>query len=252
MALQTVLVLRADAQKLRTLFELPESTGGFTSAGAGAQLSVKLLEDGALVRTPHRFGTEPEALLAAVRTQMGRALALHEDARGLFIYPSVAEVTAADVEGVIDEVGVGGEWLAHQGKRDTVPPSAQRSPSVMELLAGDDASDAQLPDLGALFGNLGGPGGGLPDLGALAAQMGLALPDDAMAQISALLSGDQGGALMEAASRIAQGLSSEDLNRLATGDMAAVAGKAEALAAQLALGAGPANADESPDDDDDA
>ncbi|NOY89967.1 MAG: hypothetical protein GXP55_02070 [Deltaproteobacteria bacterium] len=260
MSLNTVLVLRADTQKLRTLFELPEAATDFASAGSRPELRVHLLEDGALVRTGYDFGMEPEALLTELRSKLSRALALHDDARGLFVYPSVAEVTGSTVDEVVKEIDAGGEWLALEGKREAASasvsellappnlsvakPAAPTSPSISELL-GAGAGAGAMPDLSALLGGLGGPQGGLPDLGAIAAQIGL--PDDAMAQVSAMLESEAGGALMQAAARMAEGLSSEDLSRLASGDIGAIAGKAEALASQMGL----APADDASDDDGD-
>jgi len=242
MSLKTVLVLRANAQKLRTLFELPEGASGFAASGSHPRLRVRVLEDGALVRTSYDFGMEPDALLTQLRTELARALALHDDPRGLFVYPSVAEVDASDVDAVVAEIDAGGEWLALEAKREVTSPgvaallapgaAATKSPSVSELLGAGGAVGG-MPDLSALLGGLGGEQGGLPDLGAIAAQMGL--PDDAMAQVSAMLQGDAGGALMQAAAQMAEGLSSEDLERLASGDIGAIAGKAEALAGQMGL-----------------
>jgi len=248
MSLNTVLVLRADAQKLRTLFELPEGDG-FLTAGSAPDLRVRLLEDGALVRTRHPFGTEPDTLLTALRAEMGRALALHDDPKGLFVAPSVASMESSQVDDVVGEVGEGGEWIPLTAKR--------KSPSVSELLgAGGGAPAAGMPDLSALLGGLGGAGSGLPDLGALAAQMGIALPEGAAEQVTAMLQGEGGAALLSAASEMAQNLSGDELSRLAAGDLGSIAGKAQALASNVGLPAAPDAAAVEPaaqptDDDDD-
>lgn len=232
MSLDVVLVLRADAQKLKTLFELPAEGDGFTASPATPGVRIRPLADGALVRTRHAFGMDHDELLTALRAELGRALALHDDPRGLFIAPSVAELGGATVDEVIDEVAEGGEWLALEARR--------KSPSVSELL-GAGAPMGAMPDLGALLGGAGGQGG-LPDLGQIANQMGIALPEGALAQVTGMLQGEGGAALMQAAAQLAQGLSGEDLSRIAAGDVSGVAGKAELLAQQMGLAAPDADA----------
>ncbi len=75
------------------------------------RLHAKALSDGALVHTGIAFGGEPEMLAFGLRSSIGDALDPHDDPRGVFIMPDVAEPKSKDYEGVIAEIGEAGEWI---------------------------------------------------------------------------------------------------------------------------------------------
>jgi hypothetical protein len=72
------------------------------------------LDDAILLNTRADFSNEPEDLSRIVREQVGDALDLHSDPRGIFLIPDVAAPTARTYDGVIAEVGEGGEWAPTQ------------------------------------------------------------------------------------------------------------------------------------------
>ncbi|APR87415.1 hypothetical protein A7982_12764 [Minicystis rosea] len=74
------------------------------------RLLVRKLADGLLVHTGVRFGGAPDELGLALRGILGSALEAHQDARGVFVLPDVAEPRAQTYEGVIAEIGEAGEW----------------------------------------------------------------------------------------------------------------------------------------------
>ncbi|MFT3769572.1 MAG: hypothetical protein QM820_29400 [Minicystis sp.] len=73
-------------------------------------LHVRKLEDALLVSTGVRFGGAPDELGLGVRAALGEALDAHQDARGVFVIPDVAEPRAKTYDGVIAEIGEAGEW----------------------------------------------------------------------------------------------------------------------------------------------
>lgn len=68
------------------------------------------LDDAVLLDTRADFSNEPEDLSRIVREQVGDALDAHSDPRGIFLIPDVAAPAARTYDGVIAEVGEGGEW----------------------------------------------------------------------------------------------------------------------------------------------
>jgi hypothetical protein len=94
------------------------------------------LEDAILLHTRVDFSTEPAALSRIVREQVGEALDAHSDPRGIFFIPDVAAPKARTYDGVIAEVGEGGEWG---------PTRVAESPFAAAMGAGG---------LGALLGGL--------------------------------------------------------------------------------------------------
>lgn len=78
---------------------------------AEGPVRVHALEDSVLLHTTLDFGDDPEDVAGAVRSLLGEALASqHQDARGLFLIPSVAAPRARSYAAVIEEVADGGVW----------------------------------------------------------------------------------------------------------------------------------------------
>jgi hypothetical protein len=75
------------------------------------RLHVRTLQDAVLVSTGMRFGGAPDELGLALRAAVGDALDGHDDPRGVFVLPDVAEPRARTYEGVIAEIGEAGEWV---------------------------------------------------------------------------------------------------------------------------------------------
>ena len=75
------------------------------------RLHVERLDDAILVHTGARFGSDLEMLAYAVRTAVGDALDRHNDARGIFVLPDVAEPKGKTYDAVIEEIGEVGEWV---------------------------------------------------------------------------------------------------------------------------------------------
>lgn len=82
-----------------TDYELPE------------RLHVDKLNDAILVHTGVAFGGDLEMLAYGVRTSIGDALDKHDDARGVFVMPDVAEPRADTYDAVIAEIAEAGEWV---------------------------------------------------------------------------------------------------------------------------------------------
>lgn len=74
-------------------------------------LHVQRLEDATLVHTGVGFGEDLEMLAYAIRTSVGDALDRHDDPRGIFVLPDVAEPSAKTYDGVVAEIGEAGEWV---------------------------------------------------------------------------------------------------------------------------------------------
>lgn len=93
------------------------------------------LDDAILLHTGQSFGEDPEELSSAVRELLGDELVdAHEDERGIFFIPSVAEPSARTYEGVIAEVADGGVW--GPADVDTSPFGDMAAGSLGALLGG--------------------------------------------------------------------------------------------------------------------
>jgi hypothetical protein len=124
------------------------------------------LDDAVLLHTNIDFGSEPEAIIAAVRAAAGDdAVDDHEDERGILVIPAVARPKAKRYDEVVAEVADLGMWIDED--------------------AFDDEDDA-----GATTGNpLGAFGGG--GLDALVGQMMGAMGPGGIEELQrAMMSGD--------------------------------------------------------------
>lgn len=116
-----------------------------------SRLRVQRLRDGVLVHTGVGFGGNLEMLAYGVRTSVGDALDAHDDPRGIFVLPDVAEPKADTYEGVIAEIGEAGEWIENMAAGE-VPEQLAGAPAgsfeamigqAMQALAGTDLADIQ-------------------------------------------------------------------------------------------------------------
>lgn len=116
-----------------------------------SRLHVRRLDDAVLVHTGVGFGGNLEMLAYGVRTSVGDALDAHDDPRGVFVLPDVAEPKATTYEGVIAEIGEAGEWIEKMGAGE-VPAQLADAPAgsfeamigqAMQALAGTDLADIQ-------------------------------------------------------------------------------------------------------------
>jgi hypothetical protein len=83
---------------------------------------VEALDDSVLLHTTLDFADDPEDIAAAVRSLIGEQYALqHEDARGVFLIPSVAAPRARNYAQVIEEVADGGVWAPWSAPTADVP-----------------------------------------------------------------------------------------------------------------------------------
>jgi hypothetical protein len=107
---------------------------------ADDDLDVRELEDGALVFLEIPFESEPEDVVEALADALGPAmLALHDDERGVFVFPDAAEPEdAATYDAVLEAVGELGAFLP----LDSDQPLAFSQEEAAEALQG------------ALFGTL--------------------------------------------------------------------------------------------------
>jgi len=116
-----------------------------------SRLHVQKLKDATLVHTGVGFGGDLDMLAYAVRTSVGDALDAHDDPRGIFVLPDVAEPKADTYEGVIAEIGEAGEWVQKMAAGE-VPATLDAAPAgsfealmgqAMQALAGTDLADIQ-------------------------------------------------------------------------------------------------------------
>jgi hypothetical protein len=103
------------------------------------------LRDATLVFTSAPFGADPDEVALALRHLLGDTLDLHEDDRGVLVFPDVSEIRSTTYDGVIAEVGDGAMWapiLAADAVPDRwagAPPGSleQLVASAMVAMGGD-------------------------------------------------------------------------------------------------------------------
>ncbi|MCB9615721.1 MAG: hypothetical protein H6722_25090 [Sandaracinus sp.] len=127
---------------------------------------LEALDDGIKLHLGLDFGEDPDRFGLAVRIALGDAV---DGLEKVFVYPEVAKPSAATYEGLLAEVGDGGEWAP--------VASADEAAAAME----DDDEEGDAPDLfGALQAMMGGDlmgqvqsamAGGGNDLASLAEQL---------------------------------------------------------------------------------
>lgn len=115
------------------------------------RLHAQQLDDATLVHTGVGFGGDLEMLAHGVRTSVGDALDRHDDPRGVFVLPDVAEPKARTYDGVIAEVGEAGEWV-RVAPAGEVPAALVDAPAgsfeammgqAMQALGGENLAEIQ-------------------------------------------------------------------------------------------------------------
>lgn len=84
------------------------------------ELDVRELDDGALIFLEVPFESEPDVVFEALADAIGPAvLALHDDERGVFVFPDAADPEAAQTyDAVLDAVGELGAFLSLDAAAD--------------------------------------------------------------------------------------------------------------------------------------
>ncbi len=77
---------------------------------------------------------EPGQLGAALRSAVGESLDLHDDERGLFVFPDVVRPKSRSYEGVIEEIAEAGEWMT--ATPAVVGEAASGEPQSLDQLVG--------------------------------------------------------------------------------------------------------------------
>ena len=105
-----------DAAEAVVLLRVPEWD-------APEEVDVRFLDDGALVFLPLPFDADANELLQEIVDQLGDVVDHHDDERGVFVFPDVAEPDDAEsYEAVIAAVGDAGKWIG--GEPVALDPSA--------------------------------------------------------------------------------------------------------------------------------
>jgi len=104
------------------------------------ELDTRALDDAHLLYLEIPFESEPDAIAEAIVSQVGEALAHHDDERGIFVLPDAADPDDAKTyEAVLAEVGEVGMWL-HPADEGPVDMHGVLSNGVRSVL--DDALSA--------------------------------------------------------------------------------------------------------------
>lgn len=175
---------------------------------AAAGLRLERIEDAVLLHTSADFGSDPDELAALLGQVLGEQLAEHDDARGVFVLPSVAKPAARSYDAVIAEVGEGGEWiplLIDEGEAFGLPDGLGALGAVLGSMmqhmpqslldAAQAASRGDMQGLSQVSDQVAealghGPQGGL-DLGSLTRMMAGGGLDFSSPQMQQLMSGLQ-------------------------------------------------------------
>ena len=104
----------------------------------GEDLDVRVLDDGALLYLEVPFESSPEELVDAVVDAVGDVLDRHDDARGVFVLPDVADPDEAQTyEAVLAAVGDAGHFVPLPGDLDPAEATAAMGDGMKSML--DDA-----------------------------------------------------------------------------------------------------------------
>ena len=125
MSIDAIALLRLSFDELGKVLRVAEETDeGTVFRAMGRSLEARALDDAVTLNLALRFDT-PEATLGAVlRRDLGELVEVHGDERGVFVFPSVAQVEASTYEAALEELGEGGMWIAIPAAEDArVGPS---------------------------------------------------------------------------------------------------------------------------------
>jgi len=185
MPIDAIALLRIPFDEMRRRFEvLSEQPEGVVMlrGATGTAFGAIALEDACAVMTGASFASEPADLSEQLGQLLGDLIEMHDDMRGIYVYPDVARPQASSYAARVDELGEGGVWLG---------PHAGASPALDLAELARNVSAGLPSDLQDQMERMLGPEG---------------VPRDALASVAELLSGEHGGALLDAARQIAAGL----------------------------------------------
>lgn len=114
MSIDAIALVRVPAANLSSALEiLDHSVAGTLRVRSVSrrEFEVRPLEDGILFECGLPYATEPLELAMSLVRDLGEVLAEHEDPRGVYFFPSVADPKATTYEGVLAEVGEGGAFV---------------------------------------------------------------------------------------------------------------------------------------------
>ncbi len=119
--------------------------GRWLASAYGGSILMRPIDDGALVDLGHEVGdVEPAQLGAALRAHLGLLLNLHEDARGVFVYPERARpASATTADAIIEAVGELGEWIPVVEEADMPGMPAGLEAMMGQMLGGLDQEQMQ-------------------------------------------------------------------------------------------------------------
>jgi hypothetical protein len=154
---------------------------------------VEALEDSVLLHTTLDFADDPEDVAGAVRSLLGETLAdQHQDARGVYLIPSVAAPRSRSYVQVIEEVAEGGAWAPWEADE-------------VDLDVPLGAAGVSGPDISALLGSmLGSMPPGMLEQAAAGLREDPSALRDAAAQLPGMLQGAGGleGLLQQGGSQL--------------------------------------------------
>ena len=113
MTMDAIALLKLSLTQLGSVLRIEDETDDTTIFRAmGRSLEARALDDCTTLDLAFRFDT-PEATLGSVlRRDLGTLIEAHDDSRGVFVYPSVAQLKATTYEAALEELGEGGMWVA--------------------------------------------------------------------------------------------------------------------------------------------
>jgi hypothetical protein len=119
MSIDAVALLHLSTDQLARVLRIEdEGDEGILFRAMGRTLAARSLEDATCLGLSFRFDT-PEATLGSVlRRDLGELIEAHGDERGVFVYPSVAQLEATTYDAALEELGEGGMWI-------TIPPASE-------------------------------------------------------------------------------------------------------------------------------
>jgi len=210
MSMNAIAVLRIDPDVVRA--SLPQG---------GESPRIDALENATLVHLGMPLTAEPQALGLRLASLMGDVLALHQEARGVPVYPTSYELKAKTWDAAIAELGDGADWIPVLGTQPAMPD-----------LSG-------MPDLASMLG-----AGGAGQMAALAEQLQSSGGADMMQQAMQMMEQlSQSGALAGLAEQMAgattpeqalqqMGAGPDALGALGGLDLNAMAAQAQSMLAQ--------------------
>ena len=113
MTMDAIALLKLSVTQLGSVLRIEDETDDTTIFRAmGRSLEARALEDCTTLDLAFRFDTPETTLGSVLRRDLGTLVEAHADERGVFVYPSVAQLQATTYEAALEELGEGGMWVA--------------------------------------------------------------------------------------------------------------------------------------------